>query len=82
MIHELKIKTGYLSDIITGKKTFEIRKNDRDYKVGDRLHLREIEDGEYTGQYHSLTLSYIFHGTGEYGLAEGYVILGLIKSNK
>lgn len=39
--HELKTLTEFFPPLIRGEKTFEIRVNDRDYKVGDVLHLRE-----------------------------------------
>ncbi|MGC4668415.1 DUF3850 domain-containing protein, partial [Enterococcus hirae] len=39
--HELKILPEYFEAVTSGRKKFEIRKNDRDYKVGDRLYLRE-----------------------------------------
>lgn len=41
MLHELKIEPQYLQQIVSGKKTFEIRFNDRNYNVGDYLSLRE-----------------------------------------
>lgn len=75
--HELKIMPKWFDDVISGKKKFEIRKADRDYRVGDLLCLREFEDGKYTGRECYANISYIFKGTGEYGLAEGYWILGL-----
>lgn len=40
-IHLLKIRRFYLEQIIAGNKTFEIRKNDRDFQVGDRVVLKE-----------------------------------------
>ncbi|KLV06899.1 DUF3850 domain-containing protein [Photobacterium ganghwense] len=40
-LHDLKIKTEYLTAILDGDKTFEIRKNDRDFKVGDRVRLND-----------------------------------------
>lgn len=50
MIHALKILPSYFEDVMSGKKTFEIRKNDRDYKVGDLLALNEYtETEEYIG---------------------------------
>lgn len=36
-IHELKLDTKYFEDAKSGKKNFVIRKNDRDYQVGDIL---------------------------------------------
>lgn len=44
MIHQLKIDSQYFSKIIKGEKTFEVRKNDRDFHVGDYLGLNEITD--------------------------------------
>lgn len=37
-IHELKIAYEYGVAKLDGKKLFEIRKNDRDFKVGDLVH--------------------------------------------
>ena len=42
-IHELKILPEYFKAQKAGKKNFEIRKNDRDYKVGDKLVLKEYD---------------------------------------
>ncbi len=39
--HHVKIKPEYLNAVIEGKKTFEIRYNDRDYKVGDRVRMSD-----------------------------------------
>jgi uncharacterized protein YqfB (UPF0267 family) len=41
-LHELKIKHEYLVEIVMGRKTFELRKNDRDYQVGDLIHFVDI----------------------------------------
>ncbi|UTX09429.1 DUF3850 domain-containing protein [Bacillus altitudinis] len=49
-VHDLKIMPQYLWALKTGIKGFEIRKNDREFQVGDILHLREYKDGQYTGR--------------------------------
>lgn len=41
MIHELKIWPAYFREVIAGTKTWELRRNDRDYQVGDLLRLME-----------------------------------------
>jgi len=41
MIHELKIWPAYFREVIAGTKTWELRKNDRNYQVGDLLRLME-----------------------------------------
>ena len=79
MTHELKIRPEYFGAVVLGYKTFELRKNDRDYHINDKLILKEW-DTDYTGRKIERYVSYVFRGTGEYGLQEGYCILGLKKS--
>ena len=47
--HELKTLPEYFELVRTEVKNFEVRKNDRDFKVGDLLILKEW-NGEYTGR--------------------------------
>lgn len=42
-VHELKLDEKYFDLVDTGLKTFEIRKNDRDYRVGDLLALSRYD---------------------------------------
>ncbi len=46
-IHELKLDEEYFDDVKSGLKTFEIRKNDRNYQVGDLLALSRFQNGHY-----------------------------------
>lgn len=39
-LHILKIEGNYHMDVLLGKKTFEIRFNDRGYKVGDLVQFK------------------------------------------
>ncbi|AYF99887.1 DUF3850 domain-containing protein [Lactococcus allomyrinae] len=41
-IHELKLDIKYFDDVKNGIKNFEIRKNDRDFQVGDILELKKV----------------------------------------
>jgi ParB family chromosome partitioning protein len=61
MIHELKLSTEFFLDVIKGKKTFEMRKNDRPFKVGDLLALNEYdtENKTYTGNSCLVYIDYI-----------------------
>lgn len=77
MTHILKILPEYFDAVANNKKDFELRNNDRDFEVDDVLILREWDGERYTGREVARTIKYIYHGTGEYGLAEGYCILGL-----
>lgn len=50
MIHELKIYPDFFDAVISGEKTFEIRKNDRPFQKGDLLALNEWDWNSYTGR--------------------------------
>ena len=52
MHHELKILPPYFEAVIDGRKTFEIRKDDRGFQAGDTVMLREY-DPEYKGYHRS-----------------------------
>ena len=77
MVHQLKILPKWFEDVAAGKKNFEIRKNDRNFKVGDILILEEYEDGKYTGRKVKRKVNYILYGDGTLGLSKDYCILGL-----
>ncbi|EOA3423625.1 ASCH/PUA domain-containing protein [Enterococcus hirae] len=76
MTHELKILPEYFEAVTSGRKQFEIRKNDRDYKVGDLLILREhdIWVDEFTGNSYKAEITYIT----DYAQKDGYVVMGII----
>lgn len=73
-IHVLKLTQPFFNDVFFNRKDFELRKNDRDYKVGDYLKL--VEYPSENPRYIFKVIKYILYG-GVYGLADGYVILGL-----
>lgn len=49
-IHDIKCLPEYFDAVLMQRKTFELRKDDRRYMVGDAVILREWEDGSYTGR--------------------------------
>lgn len=62
MIHVLKIEPQFFEAVIDGKKTFEVRQNDRNFRVGDYLLLKELNDTRqriYTGRTALLRVTYI-----------------------
>lgn len=74
--HELKIYPEFFSAVCTGVKRAELRKNDRDYRVGDTLHLLETPRGSChrTGEFINATITHIAD-VGEW--MPGYVLLSI-----
>lgn len=75
MKHKLKIQSEYFKEVCTGTKSFEIRKNDRNFKVGDTLLLQEFipETQEYTGRIVERKIKYIT----DYAQQENYVVMAI-----
>lgn len=61
MIHELKILPQFFKDVLSGEKTFEVRKNDRPFKKGDLLALNEFDGQYYTGNSCLVYIDYIMN---------------------
>lgn len=79
-LHVLKIKEEYFNAILRGDKTFELRKNDRDYQVGDLVHFIKTDGYEYFDHSKDVyRIIYILKDVPEYGLDKVYCILGIKK---
>ena len=72
-VHHLKIIPEYSDAIRRGAKTFEIRKNDRGYEVGDELILKEYENESFTGNLLKAVVTYIT----DYAQQKGYVVMAI-----
>jgi len=81
--HELKCWPEFFRALLSGAKTFELRRDDRGFRVWDVLWLREWrrlrivnghDEGEYTGREMRRVVTYVLSGSG---LATGFVCLGL-----
>lgn len=75
MVHELKIVPNYFEKVVSKEKSFEVRYNDRDFKVGDILKLMEYVDGSYTGQSIYVKVTYILREFE--GLQPNFVVLSI-----
>ena len=83
MVHYLKIKPEYYRDVQCGLKTFELRKNDRNFQVGDILMLIKLDDkGNETDQVTRVKVTYILKDCPQYGLKDGYAILGIAEESR
>lgn len=77
MIHELKTLKPYFDALAQGNKTYEVRKTDRDFNVGDFLALNEITEIEkkYTGRCCMVAITHIL--TDQEYVQPGYAILSV-----
>lgn len=75
-IHELKCWPEFFQEIWIDKKKFEIRKNDRDYAVGDYLVQREYEiDKGYTGRVLVMSVPYLLDNPDF--VKDGFVVMSI-----
>ena len=93
--HNLKLNDRYFDAVLNGIKTFEIRKDDRGFRVGDTLEMYRVNDnGLYVskdGTYASnekgawlepiqMKVTYILtHADFPAGIPEGYVVMNIEK---
>lgn len=83
--HRLKIQEQYADAVLNGTKTFEVRKNDRNFKVGDKIVFDVVtNEGDAVGEAarHPLNgatfrIDYILDDFE--GLAQKYVALAISK---
>ena len=73
--HDLKTLPKYFEAVLNRQKTFEVRKKDRCFQIGDIMNLLEYEDGfGYTGNCITTQITYVLDDPAY--CKEGYVILG------
>lgn len=74
-VHDIRLGASFFDDVLECRKNFELRKNDRGYKVGDILYMMEFKDGRNTGR--SVKRKVIYMLEDFTGLEDGYCILGI-----
>jgi hypothetical protein len=86
-VHEVKSWAHFFDAIVRGVKLHDLRKDDRDYKVGDILKLMryDIVKGEFTGETCEVFISYITSNKypcaySSAVLPHDYVILSLLRT--
>lgn len=82
--HILKIECRYLLEILYEGKTFEIRKDDRGYKVGDTIHFVDPDGKEFPGFWRKLLfrITYILRNVPQYGLDKDYCIFAIKRTDE
>lgn len=78
MLHDLKTWPVYYRALVEEGKNFEIRKNDRGFKKGDQLRLREYDpvSDTYTGRFSVRAVAYVMSGE-TWGLEPGFCCMAL-----
>lgn len=71
-----KILPEYYDAVVSGSKTFELRKDEDDIQVGDIIVLQEWDGSKYTGRIVNMLVKYVLRNIPEYGLLRGYCIIG------
>jgi hypothetical protein len=85
-VHQVKSWMRLFGPTAAGKKTHELRYNDRNYQVGDVLDLQEYDQKikSYTGRSLKVEITYMTSAENPcamsaVGLNEGFVILSVKK---
>lgn len=81
--HNLKLSIDFCGAVLSGEKTFEVRKNDRGFQTGDLIRFIPTDGTSYQKHEiseHTYKITYILNG---WGIKNGYVVLGIkeIKCN-
>lgn len=83
--HTLKTWPAFFTAILERRKTYEIRKNDRNFQVGDELLLQEWDPvaKAYSGREQLVDVTYMTQG-GQWGIPEGICVMGIrfLKPNE
>lgn len=77
--HDLKTIQPHFNHVWNNLKTFEIRKEDRNFKVGDliRLHEYDPQSKTYSNRQATRIITHILRDDSEFGLMPGYCILSI-----
>lgn len=74
--HDLKSAVPLFGPVFDGSKNFDIRRNDRGFREGDTLLLREYDpERGYTGRVARRRVTFVLRGY--FALQEGFVVMGL-----
>ena len=83
IIHKIKILKRYADPLAARKKTFEVRKNDRNYQIGDYIAFTVLDDNgvpishKLSTQIYKIT--YLLSSHEFSGIADGYVVFSLTR---
>ena len=78
MIHELKCWPEPFEALWSGRKLFDFRRDDRDFKVGDTLRQSKWDpmEEDFMGRTVYAIVTYIIRGP-KFGIPDGYCVMSL-----
>lgn len=80
MTHRIKIKESFAEAVYDGRKTFEVRNNDRGYQAGDKVQFVVLYDSDglemltHPLMEQEYEITYVLSG---WGIENGYVVFGI-----
>jgi len=81
MTHVLKVHPQFWDGLASGAKNFEVRRDDRHFKVGDHLVFRYYDPSvgftDLTADEHRFVTYILAHEDFPQGVGCGFVVLGL-----
>lgn len=82
-VHHLKVIQPYYDQLYLGLKHFELRRFDRDYKVGDILVLQEYDPNtsQFSGSNIEKQVTMVLSNCAHFGLMDGYCIMSIVDYN-
>lgn len=72
--HIVKCWPEFFERAWKGEKPFELRKNDRDYRKGDRITMQEWDPnkGEFSGRWLAGEITFLADAVPMFGLMDGF----------
>lgn len=71
-----KILPKYFIEVEIGNKNFELRKDEDNIQPGDYIYLCEWDGANFTNRVECRKIKYVLRNVPEYGLKDGYCIIG------
>lgn len=78
-VHNLKVLTCFFEDLVSGRKPFELRNDDRGFQEGDLVVLWNWDDKakQASGEFFIAKIGYVLRFFG--GLRLGWVVFALAR---
>lgn len=81
MLHEIKLDISFCDLVNDGIKTFEVRKNDKNYQIGDLVRFKPVgvcfHPVEHPIKDKTYKITYVLSG---WGIEEGFCVFAIKES--